>query len=458
MSSYTHLLEKVSAKNNVHVTLIKFREKNYTLALRPESIEENLDENSSTIIRVFSKNGWGITTTKGDSYDDIDNAINRAIKLSSIAKPLKTYLGPSSLAECEVSEGTYVHREKIPLERADIGDISSIINNIRDMAVDKLKNRFAWTEIVLTYKKQIKQIITSDGINITEIKPLTDFVFYVTIRGPGRRLSTASGILGFTAGLEALYSKNLDNLVDSVIFRAFQLTRAGRINPMLKGKQLKAVVNYDVAGALIHEAVGHAVEGDKLIETGGYALSLKGTKIASDEIDIVDDPTLSNGYGSYFYDDEGVKARKKVLVEDGYITAFLHTRLSASYFKEQPNGSARGIFHQPRALMSNLYIAPRDWKFDEMIQDLRNGLYIEGLVGATMHNNIITLEPEIGFIVEKGEIKKPVYNLKLGIRADRALSGIDAVGKDFRLRAGLEKGHPISDGGSFVRVQGFHIV
>ncbi|MGQ4832602.1 MAG: TldD/PmbA family protein [Candidatus Asgardarchaeia archaeon] len=458
MSSYTHLLEKMSTKNKVHITLIKFKEKSYSLALRPESIEENFDERASTVIRVFSKHGWGITTVKTDNSEEISRAINRAIKLSNITRPLKTYHGPVELAECEISSGTYIHKEKIPFENADIGDVSSIINSIRDMALSKLRNRFAWTEVILTYKKQIKQILTSDGINITEVKPTTDFVFYLTVKGPGGRLSTSSGILGFTAGFETIYSKNLDNLIDNIVFRAYRLSQAGRVNPMLKGRQLKAVVNYEVAGALIHEAVGHALEGDKLIETGGLGVSLKGTKVASDEINVVDDPTIPTGYGSYFFDDEGVKARKKVLIREGQIAGFLHTRLSASYFKDLPNGSARGIFHQPRALMSNLYIVPGDWKFEEMIQDLRDGLYLEGLIGATMQNNIVTLEPEIAFIVEKGELKKPIYNLKLAVRADKILSGIDAIGKDFRLRTGLEKGHPISDGGAFLRIQGIHIV
>ncbi|MHA1470047.1 MAG: TldD/PmbA family protein [Candidatus Asgardarchaeia archaeon] len=458
MDKYAHLLEKYSSTDIQHIDIISVTEKNYTLALRVESIEEVSDTFSYVVIRVFSKNGWGIIVTSDMKSEGIESALNRAIKLSKKALPAKAYKGIMHLAECEISSGVYKHNEKLPPEKADIGNIIDTLYSIKENALDRLKSRFAWSEEILTYKKQKRHIITSDGIHITEVKPTTDFTFYVVTKSFGRRLLTASGIIGFTSGLEIMNSKKLEEMVGTVLFRAYQLINAGRINPIVSGKQINAVLNYEVAGALIHEAVGHTLEADRLIEKGGYALSIKGSKIANQELEIIDDPTIIGGYGSYFFDDEGVRGRRKILIQDGRVVELLHTRLSAAYFNEPPNGSARGLVHQPRALMSNLYIVPQDWKFEEMLSDMREGLYVEGLMRAELRNDLIIIEPEIAYLVEKGEIKRPIYNLKLAARAEKILMNIDAVGKQFNLRPGLEKGHPISDGGSFIRVRGLHII
>ena len=459
MSEVIKLIEKYSTKDNVkNITVIDVIENYYTLAMRVESVEESKDFSRFTVVRVFSDKGWGIVVTPQMDKGKIESAIIKAIKMSEQTTPIKTYSGIAELANYRSYSSVFSHREERTPVNTNTSELLDIFYNMKEKANSLLGSHFAWSEITLTYKKQKKHIITSDGIDVEEVKPTTDILFYVVVRGANRRLSTASGIIGATSGIELIFSKQLNSLSENVTLRAFQLVNASRINPVFKGQRVKAVLNYEIAGALIHEAVGHMLEGDRLIEIGGYATGIKDAKIGDEDVTVIDDPLIPSAYGSYAFDDEGVKSRRKTLVENGRVVNLLHTRLSAAYFGDNPNGSAHGITHQPRALMSNLYLVPKDWKLEEMISDMRKGLYLEGLVSAELRGNLIVIEPEIAYYVENGEIKGAIHDLKVATTTNKALFNVDAIGETFQLRPGLEKGHPISDGGPPVRIKNLYVI
>ena len=106
----------------------------------------------------------------------------------------------------------------------------------------------------------------------------------------------------------------------------------------------------------------------------GSTINHKGTDVVS----LVDDPTVANQIGSYMYDDEGVKARRKWLIKNGMITEFLHNRETAGQMGLRSNGGARAVAYafEPIVRMSNTFFAPGNWRVDELIKDTRKGVFI----------------------------------------------------------------------------------
>ncbi|RLI64144.1 MAG: hypothetical protein DRO67_04595, partial [Candidatus Asgardarchaeum californiense] len=248
MSEAIKLIEKYSTRGNVkNITVIDVIENYYTLAMRVESVEESKDFSRFTVVRVFSDKGWGIVVTPQMDKGKIESAIIKAIKMSEQTTPIKTYSGIAELANYRSYSSVFSHREERTPVNTNTSELLDIFYNMKEKANSLLGSHFAWSEITLTYKKQKKHIITSDGIDVEEVKPTTDILFYVVVRGANRRLSTASGIIGATSGIELIFSKQLNSLSENVTLRAFQLVNASRINPVFKGQRVKAVLNYEIA-------------------------------------------------------------------------------------------------------------------------------------------------------------------------------------------------------------------
>ncbi len=223
-----------------------------------------------------------------------------------------------------------------------------------------------------------------------------------------------------------------------------------------------AVVGAGVVGILAHESFGHGLEADQVLRSRSYLAPLVGEKVAGGSATIVENPAYPNGHGSYPFDDEGVKSRRNVLVKDGILKGFIHTRETASHFGVQPTGNARAEAFDKRVFvrMSNTYFEPGDWSLDEMLKDVRHGVYLEkgesGMEDPLGGN--LQLIAHGGFLIENGELTKRVRSAALTGKVLQLLRSIDAVGKDFRLNSGMcGKGHEdyvrVSDGGVPVRLR-----
>lgn len=238
--------------------------------------------------------------------------------------------------------------------------------------------------------------------------------------------------------------------------------------------KMDIVCGPQVTGIASHESCGHPVEADRILgrEASQAGMSfitpdMKGDRIGSDLVNVVDDPTIANGGGFYEYDDEGTKATRRYLYKDGKIHSFLEDRGSAGVLGGTSNGAARTVSfdREPIVRMANTFVEPRDHTFDELVEDVRHGVYISTFTEWNIDDKRWN-QKYVGrdaYLIEGGEVKGMVKAPVLEVTTKAFWSAVDAVGKDFYLEGGLcGKGDPmqgieVSMGGPHIRLRGLHV-
>jgi len=221
------------------------------------------------------------------------------------------------------------------------------------------------------------------------------------------------------------------------------------------------VADPDLAGVFAHEAVGHATEADLVLSGDSILKSEMGRKIGSELVTIFDDPTILGAFGSFPYDDEGVKARKKMLIERGILTGFLNSRETAGEMNTEPNGSARAqsAGSPPLVRMSNTLIGNGELSFEELIEDIAHGVYLKGTRGGQVDTakGMFQFNAAEGYLIEKGNLTYPLRDVSLSGSTLDTLNNIDALANDFKLGSpgfcGKGQLVPVCDGGPHVRIR-----
>lgn len=408
-------------------------EVSWQIALREESFEHTYSFDEFVTCRAALR-GYGVASSTKVDRVGVESVIATAKKLSMKQS------GPVNLAPVKVESGG---RSVKPAKPFDVGEAAELLTQIRGELKSRLGPMYARSEVVASHTVIYTQLSTSEGADVYEEIPLTDIVIYVASRG--FRTGYASYTVGGVGGLEVLTSKDWCGVAEDVAARAVNQLKATLLPPLQRGRHLKVVLNSEAAGALAHEAA-------HLLSSAAWVGKMRGLDV-SEEVKVVDDPTLPMGYGSFTWDSEGVRGRRKVLLSRDEVNA-LHTRLTASHGDEA--GNARGERTTPTPLMSNVYLAPSDWRVDEMLQDMRSGVYVEGVLRADVDLSDATFQliPEIAYTVENKELTTPIRWLRLKGRLTTILKRIDAVGKLVKLRPNYEKGVRISEGGPHIRVNG----
>lgn len=230
-----------------------------------------------------------------------------------------------------------------------------------------------------------------------------------------------------------------------------------------KGGVYNCILNPMMAGVFAHESFGHTSEADNIYRDPQMAEVMKiGKKLGSENITIVDDGTVypfSAGYNPY--DDEGVMGGRTVLLNDGVLTAHLHSRETARLMGEEVTGNARAINagFPPIVRMTNTFITGGDASYDELLQELGDGLLVVGSRGGMGGENF-TFAAIVGYIVEDGEVTKPVKNFTLTGNLFETLKKIKMCSDEIEIHStggGCGKAEqqplPVGHGGPYVLLE-----
>ncbi|MEM4953003.1 MAG: TldD/PmbA family protein [Desulfurococcaceae archaeon] len=239
--------------------------------------------------------------------------------------------------------------------------------------------------------------------------------------------------------------------------------------PHAKPGRYDVILDNDIVGLMLHEAFGHASEGDIVLAGGSILGGRVGEKVASDLVSIVDDGLITGGI-FLPYDDEGTPKKKTYTVKNGVLNGFLHSLVTAKVLGGEPTGNARVMSYRHPLLVrqTNTYMEPGDWKVDEMIKDLRRGLYIRGrgALGGQVNplTGAFTFTSGPSYIIEDGEVTRLIKGVMLSGLILETLQKVDAVGRDLIVRTSVFGGCGkdgqmvrVGDGGPHVRVRGFTI-
>jgi TldD protein len=233
----------------------------------------------------------------------------------------------------------------------------------------------------------------------------------------------------------------------------------------------------EVAGIAAHESCGHPMEADRILgremSQAGRSFVFKGgpywigTKIGSNAVTIVDDPTIERSYGYYMYDDEGVKARRRFLYKEGVINEFLHNRESAAKLGTRSNGSSRSINYDREAIvrMANTFVLPGKLSEEELIEDIKHGVYMKSFTEWNIDDKRFN-QRYVGreaYLIEKGELTYPLSRPIIETTTEKFWTAVDAVSKEVKFDAATcgkgdpSQGVPVYTGGPCIRLRGVFV-
>ncbi|OGC42468.1 Zn-dependent protease [candidate division WOR-3 bacterium RBG_13_43_14] len=217
--------------------------------------------------------------------------------------------------------------------------------------------------------------------------------------------------------------------------------RTALVLQLLDAKPVQAgtydvVLNQSLAGVFTHEAFGHFSEADLIQNNPSMRTKMQtGAKLGNDVLNIIDDPTIPDQLGFYKYDDEGIAARPTQLLKNGVLVGRLHSRYTAADFNEPVNGHcvAEDYRFAPIIRMGTIFIQPGGQSEDELLYELKDGLYILDAIGGQTSGENFTFGAQYGYIVRNGKISDMIRDINITGNLYNTLQNIVIVGNDLKL-------------------------
>jgi TldD protein len=306
-----------------------------------------------------------------------------------------------------------------------------------DAATRGLDSRVEQVIISMTSGQDLVLVAGSDGTLAADVRPLVRFNVSVILEQSGRR---EQGYSGGGARADLNYFLEGDLPMEYAREAVRQAVVALEAVPAPAGT-MPVVLGPGWPGILLHEAVGHGLEGD-FNRKGTSAFSGKlGQRVAAPHCTIVDDGTLPNRRGSLAIDDEGTPGQYNVLVEDGVLRGYMQDKLNARLMGVAPTGNGRreSFAHLPMPRMTNTYMLAGPHQHDEIIASVEKGLYAPNFGGGQVDitSGKFVFSASEAYLIENGTITAPVKGAMLIGDGPDALTRISMVGNDLQLDAGV---------------------
>lgn len=306
-------------------------------------------------------------------------------------------------------------------------------------------------------------ILTSDGTITADARPLIRLqVTCIAEDGTDRQQGSYGG--GGRVGFDFLFEADRWRTFTREAARQAVLGLDAVAAP---AGSLTVVLGSGWPGILLHEAIGHGLEGDFNRKNVSAFSGRLGERVASELCTVVDDGTLPNRRGSLNCDDEGTPTGRTMLIENGVLTGYLQDRLNAKLMKMQPTGNGRreSFAHMPLPRMTNTFMLAGESTPEDIIRSVPNGLYAVsfggGQVDITSGKFVFTASE--AYLIENGRVTRPVKDATLIGNGPDVLTRISMVGNDLRLDEGIgtcgKEGQsvPVGVGLPTVRIDGLTV-
>jgi TldD protein len=275
-------------------------------------------------------------------------------------------------------------------------------------------------------------IATSDGHVVHERRPLVALGVQVVTSANGER---GSGYFGDGGRTSIAYFDEHDP--EDIAREAARIAVVNVEARPAPAGEMEMVVGAGGGGVLLHEAVGHGLEGDFNRRGVSLYAGRVGERVASELVTIYDDGNLHGERGSISFDDEGVAGQHKVLVENGVLRGYMQDRLNGRLMRAHPTGSGRRqsfrVMPQPR--MCNTYMPSGDSSVDDIVRSTKRGIYAKSFAGGQVEiskGDFVFMIAE-GYLIENGKITAPIKNATIVGNGPEAMTKVVAVGNDSRL-------------------------
>ncbi|MCP4329018.1 MAG: metalloprotease TldD [Alphaproteobacteria bacterium] len=323
-----------------------------------------------------------------------------------------------------------------PLEGVPFEDKVKLLADI-DRHLRDRDQRVRQVSVSLSGQWQAVRILRADGAGVGDIRPLVRLNVTVIAENDGRMESGSHGAGGRALYDEWLQPENWREQADEALRRAL----VNLESVAAPAGEMPVVLGPGWPGILLHEAIGHGLEGDfNRKKTSAFA-GLLGERIASPGVTVVDDGTLADRRGSLTVDDEGTPTQNTTLIEDGILVGFMQDRQNARLMGMAPTGNGRreSHAHHPMPRMTNTYMLAGNHAPDEIIGAVDRGLYAVNFGGGSVDitSGKFVFSAAEAYLIEDGRIGAPVKGATLVGNGPDALTKISMVGNDMALDPGV---------------------
>ena len=400
------------------------------------SLEEGIVKTGSFSI----DQGVGVRAVSGEKTafaysDDISQAslIDAARTVRTIAR--QRGAGRVKVARQRICRSRSLYGELDPIATLDSTAKVALLGRVEALA-RKRDPRIVQVMAGLAAQYDVVMVARADGSLAADVRPLVRLSVSVIAEQGGRR-ETGSGGGGGRFGLAWFDEAMISSYVDAAVNAALTNLQA-RAAP---AGEWTVVLGPGWPGVLLHEAIGHGLEGD-FNRKGSSAFSGRiGKRVAARGVTVLDDGTLSDRRGSLNIDDEGNASQRNVLIEDGILTGYLQDALNARLMGAKPTGNGRreSYAHVPMPRMTNTYMLGGDRSAEEILASVKKGLFATNFGGGQVDitSGKFVFSASEAFWVENGKVQYPVKGATLIGDGPDALTRVSMIGNDMRLDSGV---------------------
>ena len=397
------------------------------------SLEEGIVKSGSFNI----EQGVGVRAITGDktAFAYSDDISLRAISDAASATAAIARQGQSKSVKSGNGVARSLYPAADPLLSLDAERKVKLLERLEKMARG-LDQRVTQVMASLGGTYEVVLVARSDGVLAADVRPLVRVSLTVIAEENGRRESGGAG-----GGGRFDYGYFSDEVL---LDYAKQAVHAAMTNLNAKAAPagtMNVVLGNGWPGILLHEAIGHGLEGD-FNRKGSSAFSGRvGQRVAAKGVTVVDDGTLPERRGSLNIDDEGNQTRRTTLIEDGVLKGYMQDALNARLMKTRPTGNGRreSFAHVPMPRMTNTYMLGGDRDPQEIIASVKKGLYAKNFGGGQVDitSGKFVFSASEAYLIEDGKLTYPVKGATLIGNGPDALTRVKMIGNDMQLDSGV---------------------
>lgn len=392
-------------------------------------IDSNLDSYSTN----FS-NGVGLRIAKGTDvyYASTNDFTNKNI--NKIIDTLCSNIGNKKTYKY-VSLNRVKRYNNLSKTHYTNEDVKALFN-LLDKKIRSKDKRINQVSISLQNNKQGVTIARENGLFTFEQRERTRLFIIVSFKDKDKTCNINYSY-GLTTGLDLLDKINYDEVIDTLVKEGIDKLYAD----FCIGGEMPVIIENGFGGVIFHEACGHAMEATSVADGISVLSHDLNKKIASDVVNIVDDGTLKNEWGSTRLDDEGRETKRNVLIKDGVLKGFLIDEVNSRKMGMAPTGSSRreSYLYAPTSRMNNTYLEAGNSKFQDMIKDIKLGLYAKKMGGGCVspETGDFNFACDLAYMIRDGKVCECVKSASLIGNCKDILQSVEMVGDNLELGQGM---------------------
>ncbi|NLR95265.1 metalloprotease TldD [Rhizobium sp. P38BS-XIX] len=385
-----------------------------------------------------TEQGFGLRSVAGEAvgYAHAGDLSEAALKRAADAVRAVTSGYAGSYAAAPQRTNKVLYGDENPIGTPTFEEKAKLLQEIDSYLRDKDdKVRQVTASIAASW--QVVDILRADGHRVRDIRPMTRINISVIVGDGDRQESGSFGTGGRIGFGDFVTKENWQRGADEALRQAFINLEA--IDA--PAGTMDVVLGSGWPGVMLHEAVGHGLEGDfNRKKTSAFA-GLLGQMVAAPGVTVVDDGTIENRRGSLTVDDEGTPSAYNVLIEDGKLVGYMQDRQNARLMGMNATGNGRrqGYAHTPMPRMTNTYMLGGDKTPDEIIASVKKGIYAVSFGGGQVDitSGKFVFGCTEAYLIENGKIGAPIKGAMLIGNGPDAMKRVSMIGNDMKLDTGI---------------------